>query len=484
MNPTKGGSRSCAAASACARGGAIVKATLVGVRGTLLPRPANLIALCTVLISGFLVTTAIQAQVKVFVDFTTDAHNGAGGAPNGIPDWVDELGKLTATTGVDPFTPMEMTGIETGIMMQLSTIYSGYDITFSTTPPGTPYDTLNFGADSTSAPSSTALGIAPTDQANIASSQTAEIFTANFKSILDEFSGSVGRPMQLDQIATALAGTGAHELGHTFGLDHHDAYSHPSIHPATYAATGGVQNIYTMATGETGLSEVERETLRTLAPWSKAKLDITGGAIGHIGGDHQKMVTTPIPLDVSEEAPGVDAGSTIATSKTMTMTMGSTSGMLIGFVAGNPDAGVSPPTPFSMDVDMWKIGIPSAGTLSAEIFSVERFGSFGYNTKLELFDSGGAMMFGVDELHYVGDTFNAGTFRQTDPAMINIPIVSPGFYYLKVSPMVFADVGMFDGYWLMAGFLPVPEPTSLSLLCCVLGLFVLFRPRFVVRNKY
>ncbi|MDZ4819298.1 MAG: hypothetical protein SGJ20_10030 [Planctomycetota bacterium] len=80
-------------------------------------------------------TPDLQAQVKVFVDFSSDTHNGAGGAPNGIPDWFDELGKLTTATGVDPFTPIERTGIETGIMMQLSTIYSGYDITFSTSPP-------------------------------------------------------------------------------------------------------------------------------------------------------------------------------------------------------------------------------------------------------------------------------------------------------------------------------------------------------------
>ncbi|MDZ4819299.1 MAG: hypothetical protein SGJ20_10035 [Planctomycetota bacterium] len=305
------------------------------------------------------------------------------------------------------------------------------------------------------------MGIAPLDQANIASSQSADIFTANFKSTLDEFSGSVGRPMQLGQISTALAGTGAHELGHTFGLDHHDAYSHPSISPPTYAATGGVQNIYTMATGSTGLSETERETPRTLAPWSKAKLDLTGGAVGHIGGTHLKMVASPIPLDVSEEGLGVDAGDTIATAKPMTMSMGSTSGMLLGFVAGTPD-GASPPIA-AMDADMWKIGIPSAGWLSAEIFSVERFGMFGYDTKLELFDSGGLPMFTVDDLLYDDDTFNAADFRQTDPAMLNIPIASPGFYYLKVSPTVFADVGMSDGYWLMAGFQPIPEPSTFVL---------------------
>jgi hypothetical protein len=432
------------------------------------------------LIGGFLITPTLRAQVDVFVDFTTDAHDGAGGAPNGFPDWVDELGKLTAATGVDPFTPTERTGIETGIMMQLSTMYAGYDITFSTTPPTAPYDTIAFGADSTGAPTPTALGSAPTDQANIASSQKASIYTANFKSILDEFSGSVDRLLQLGQISTALAGTGGHELGHTLGLDHHDAYSDPSITPATYAATGGVQNTYIMATGETGLSETGRETPRTLSPWARAKLDITGGAVGHIGGEHHKMVTTPIPLDVSEEAPGVDAGSTIGTAMPMALSMGAKSGMLIGFVAGTPD-GAMPPMAM-MDADMWKIGIPSPGLLSAEVFSVERFGSFGYNTKLELFDPGGFPMFTVEDIFYKDDIYNADTFRQTDPAMINIPIVSAGFYYLKVTPTVFADVGMFDGYWLMAGFQPIPEPTTIGMLCCALGLLVGSRSLFQRRD--
>ena len=433
------------------------------------------------LIGGFLITPGLQAQVKVFVDFTEDSHNGAGGAANGIPDWVDELGKLTTATGVDAFTPVERTAIETGIMSQLATIYSGYDITFSTTTPASPYDTIHFGADSTGAGSPTTLGSSLTDQANTISSQSADIYTANFKSILDEFSGSAGRPMQIGQITTALAGTGAHELGHTFGLDHQDAYSHPSIIPSTYAATGGIQNIYTMATGETGLSETERETPRTLAPWSKAKLDITGGAAGHIGGANLTLVTSPIPLDVSEEGAGVDAGSTLATAKPMTFSAGSKSGMLIGFVAGNPDASTAPPMPFDMDIDMWRIGIPSPGLLSAEIFSIERFGTSGYNTKLELFDSSGSLLFGVDDLYYKDSTFNAVTFRQADPAMINIPIAGPGFYFLKVSPTVFMDVGLSDGYWLMAGFQPVPEPTTISILCCVLGLLGLSRPRLVIR---
>ena len=442
------------------------------------------IYIALVLAGGVLVTSAAQGQVKAFVDFTSDLHDGAGGAPNTIPDWIDELDKLAASTGITPFTPSERAGIETDIMMQLGTMYAGYDVTFSTTPPATPYDTIYFGKDSTGFGS---LGVAPRDPGNIASSQTAAIAPANFTTILDEFSGTSMRSAQLSQIATALAGTGAHELGHSLGLAHHSAYSDPSITPATYSATGGVQNTHIMATGSpgflTGLSETERETPRTFSTWSKAMFDIAGGAVGKIGGDHQSLVTSPIALDTTEEMAGVDAGDTFATAMPMALSAGETSGMLLGFVAGNPDGPPPPPIPgsFVVDADMWKLSLPSPGHLTAEVFSDERFGSFGYNTMLELFDPTGTFIIANDNVHFLDDKFNdpADPMEQLDPLLLNIPILVAGDYFLKLTPtMPGPDVGMFDGYWLLAGFEPVPEPQTAALL---LILFTLSLSRLSTR---
>jgi ethanolamine utilization microcompartment shell protein EutS len=401
-----------------------------------------------------------NAQVSVFVDFTSDVHNGVGGGPNGIPDWVDELDKLAIAAGVTPFTPAERTGIETDIMTQLSTIYTGYLITFSTVAPASPFDTLDFGKTSVGFSS---LGIAPRDPANTASSQTGGIAPANFGFVLDEFSGTMMRSTQLSQISTALAGTGAHELLHSFGPAHHAAYSDPMITPATYGATGGLQNKYIMATGPTGLTELGREMLRSLSPWEKAMLDITGGAAGFIGGANLKAVSTPIILDVSEETPGVDAGDTLITAKPMMLSPGESSGMLIGFVAGTPDG---PPGPggFMFDTDMWKISLPSAGLLTAEVFSTEIFGSFGYDTTLTLLDFMGSPLAFNDDVKYSGDMFDTGPTSQTDPFLLNIPIVMAGDYFLKLSPKFGGDVGMSDGYWLTAGFSPVPEPGSVLLV--------------------
>jgi hypothetical protein len=435
----------------------------------------RIVSLCIVSLATFcvlLLSSVANAQVSVFVDFTSDTHDGTGGAPNGIPDWVDELDKLAASTGITPFTPGEKTGIETSIMMQLSTIYSDYLVSFSTVAPAIPFDTLNFGKSSFGFG---ALGIAPRDPANTASSQLCEIAPANFTFILDEFSGTTMRSSQISQISTALAGTGAHELLHSFGPAHHAAYSDPSITPATYAATGGVQNKYIMATGPTGLTELGREMLRSLSPWEKAMLDITGGAAGKIIGTNLSVVSSPIILDVSEEGPGIDAGDTLLTAKTMLLAPGETSGMLMGFVAGTPDG---PPGPmFMFDTDIWKISLPSAGLLNAEIFSSEIFGTFGYDTTLTLLDFMGTPIGFNDDVMYSGDIFGSGALAQTDPFLLNIPIASAGDYFLKVTPKFGGDVGTFDGYWLAAGFSPVPEPGSAGLLLMVASLSLLHRRR-------
>lgn len=424
---------------------------------------------------GLFSGSVANAQVKVFLDFTSDVHDGAGGGANSIPDWVDELGKLAASAGITPFTPLERTGIETGIKSQLETIYSGYDITFSTVAPSSPFDTLDFGKSSFGF---TALGIAPRDPANTASSQTGGIAPANFDFILDEFSGSAMRSTQISQITTALAGTGAHELLHSFGPAHHAAYSDSLITPATYGATGGHQNKYIMATGSTGLTEAGREVLRTLSPWEKAMLDISGGAAGKIGGANLSLVSTPIVLDDSEETAG-DAGSTFMTAKAMALSAGETSGMLIGFVAGDPDG---PPGPmgFMFDTDMWKISLPSAGLLNAEVFSTEIFGTFGYNTNLTLFNSMGAPLAFNEDVMYSSDVFGTGATAQTDPFLLNIPITVAGDYFLKLTPTTGADVGASDAYWLAVGFSPVPEPSSAVLvLGAVLSMICRRRTRVI-----
>jgi len=422
---------------------------------------------------AMLVTVSVaRAQVTVWVDFTSDTHDGSGGAANGIADWIDELDKATASAGVTTFSHTERTSIQGEILSQLGTIWSAYDVTFTTSMPtsGT-FDAIAYGKSSFGF---TALGIAPSDPANISSGQVASVATANFDFIIDEFTGSTSRPLQIAQISTALAGTGAHELGHSFGLFHHQAYSDPSITPATYGATGGAQNKYIIATGETGLTEAGREVIRTFSPWEKAMLDLAGGASAAYPGpgfDHKKLVASPVPIFLLEDGP-FDAGATPATSLPIALTAGASSGMKMALVAGDLDL-----TPG--DADMYKFAVTEPSLLCAEIFSDNRFASpFDFDSVLLLLDGTGALVAMDDDVLYDGDVFGAGTFKQDDPFLLNIP-VSPGFYHLLVhvsgAPSIPPSVG--DAYWLAVGLSPIPEPAGLGALALVAAVTLCRRRR-------
>jgi hypothetical protein len=401
------------------------------------------------------------AQVTVWVDFTSDLHNGLTGGPNGKPDWVDELDKATASAGVTTFTSVERSAIEGAVLAQLGTIYSGYSVTFTTAMPGSGmFDAIAYGKNSFGFSS---LGIAPVDPANIGSGQVGGIATGNFDFILDEFVGSASRSTQIAQISTALAGTGAHELGHTFGLMHHHAYSDPSITPASYAATGGVQNGYVIATADTGLTEAGREVLRTLSPWERAMLDLAGGASMAFTGPsfaHQKLVSTPVPINLMEDGP-FDAGGTIPTAMPVMFTTGESSGMSLALVAADLDGSAA-------DTDVYGFMLTAPSRLTAEIFSSNRFASpFNFDAAFELLDSSGALIFANDDVLYDGDIYDAGVFQQNDPYLLNIPDLAPGAYFLRVhdsmAPSIPAAAG--DAYWLMIGATTIPEPAACSTIC-------------------
>jgi hypothetical protein len=402
-----------------------------------------------------------QAQATVWVDFTSDIHDGGAGGANSIADWADELGKATAAAGVDPFSPAERSTIEGDILSQLAAIYADYDVTFTTTMPGSgAFDAIAYGKNSFGFGS---LGIAPSDPANISSSQVGGVATGNFDFILDEFTGSASRSAQLSQIATALAGTGAHELGHTFGLLHHHAYSDASITPATYGVTGGVQNSYVMGTGPTGLSELERETFRGFSPWEKAMLDVAGGAgAAYPGLDHHALVTTPVSILLAEVGPA-DVGPTPLSAFPVGLTTGGTSGMDLALVAGDLDGGPG-------DMDVYKFFLPVGGTLTAEVFSSNRFAPPSNFDPILVLSGPGGLIAANDDVFYDGDIYDAVTFQQNDSFLLNIPL-GPGEYYLNVhaSPMsgsppspVPPEPG--DAYWLMIGVTPVPEPATWRLL--------------------
>ena len=105
----------------------------------------------------------------------------------------------------------------------------------------------------------------------------ARVFTGNFDNLIE--SGR-NRADTVTQFSTAVAGTAAHEYGHTLGLLHHFVYSNDGIAPRfnNLNNTGGLQNEHVIGTGVTGITENIREAgPRTFSPFSQVMLDVAGG---------------------------------------------------------------------------------------------------------------------------------------------------------------------------------------------------------------
>lgn len=185
--------------------------------------------------------------------------SGAGVTSADVAVWLDfanfssRLDELAVSAGIDPFSSAEQTSIRSSIQSRMAAVYWNFTISFTETAPDGEYETVRFGSTTNN---SNLLGQAEQiDFLNLNKHNVADIFTANFAFILDEFSGSVNRDQQLDQLTAALAGTAAHELAHHLGLQHFDAYGDDRIGPENYGNTQGYQNEHIMATGSTGLTE-------------------------------------------------------------------------------------------------------------------------------------------------------------------------------------------------------------------------------------
>lgn len=410
-----------------------------------------------------------SAQITVWLDYITDNHDGSGGAANGTADWIEELNQATASAGVANFTPTERATIQSNIQSHLETMFADYNVSFTTTNPAGSHDTLYFGVESG------ALGFAPLDIGNQFTDQIANVAPASFGFFIE--SGDP-RSAQISEISLGLAGTAAHELGHAFGLHHYHSYSNAGITPANYAATGGLQNNHIIATGSTGLDEIGRQTIRTFSPFSRLLYDISGGSASvFTGQDNDSLVTGGITSNTSENGTistlGTDAGSTIGTAFTMTLNSGPTSGMDIGFIEADLDSAGN------TDVDVYKFTTTSPGSLLAQVFSTGlKYGSDAeFDAMLELLDSTGTLVAdgSNDDVFYSGNTFNGGTFRDFDPFLVNIPLTTAGDYYLRVTSVDGGELG--SNYWLVAGFTPIPEPSSTFLMAVLSAGFLIKRRR-------
>ena len=395
---------------------------------------------------------ALPAQgADVWLDFIS----GTGS------DWVEQLNAATTSAGVANFSETERSTIESNIFTLLETTYGDFLVDFNLTDPGGTRERINMGATS----SGSSYGSAPLDFLNDGTG-TQKVYTANFSKFLESIDS---RSSQISEISTALAGTAAHELGHSVGLRHHAAYGTPGITTANYSNTGGLQNVHVMATGKTGLNEIERETPRSFSPWSRLSMEAASDI---------PLVASPL-LETSED-PG-DAGENPATAQLLTLTSRPLSGFDAALIVGGEIEEIAAHNLY--DVDVYSFTGSVGDLLSAELWSDDQY-SDDFDGQLTLIGPDGLTMLSTsDDTLYSGDKFGTGNKREDDSFLLNVPLVESGRHYLKVET-VGADPehssgDAFGSYDLLIGVWPVPEPsTAVLVLGGLVSLFGLGEGRF------
>lgn len=378
-------------------------------------RTLGALALCVAL--GL--TSSARAEVTTFLNFTS---------------FDTRLAELTSAAGVSAFSASERAMIQAGIQQKLEASYSAYSVTFTTASPSGVFETINFGATSSSSGS---LGLADRiDYRNQFKNDVARVYTANFAFIIE--SGS-SRATQIEQLTTALAGTAQHEQGHNMGLMHEDSYGDPAISYNGFAPvpTGGVQNTHIMATGGTGLGEAGRETDRTFSRLSMAKLDYADG-----------LSSSP-PPSTNEQA---GAHGSIGTAQLITFIHLPSSGYdgrnVIGRINSNGES------------DFYSFDATAGSIFTADIMSGAIFGD-DVDTVIRLFDPTGMNLLGQnDDTLFNSTTYGAGSGETLDSNLLNITLSATGRYYLEVLGFNGTSTGDYELLMLMDSFDAVPEPAS------------------------
>ena len=416
----------------------------------------------------------------VWVDFTSDFHDGDGGAVNGVPDWIDELNEATSVARENAFTAAERQTMQNIIISELERVYAGTNLVFVTSQPPGEHDVIYLGPDNSN---TNGLGVAPVDAGNRRTNSYADafnggppngspgpvarVFTGNFGNHLG-FGNS--RTSNVIGFANSIGGTAAHELGHTYGLFHHFVYSADGV-SATDADssnvinTGGVHTQHILNTGSTGNTVSLRQIGgRTLSPFSKVMIDLAGGSqfFGQNNSlDNNPLVDNPIISDT--EIGNLDAGATIGTAMPLNFTTGTLSGKEISFMEADLDG--------SSDVDVFRFDISVDAIFTGHTISAMLgLGNDEFDPTLELLDSAGDRLAYADDLQWRvnnrsnqlrvdAEIGNSSTASQ-DALLMNIPLAA-GTYYLKVTPTSSGSsqtASNDDIYWLITSLeLSAPE---------------------------
>lgn len=300
--------------------------------------------------------------------------------------------------------------------------------------PGVPHPTLSFGATGGAAG---LLGLSSTlDWRNSTVTDGAVIYSGKFGSTFMAGTTVPEKVANLDRLANALSNIAAHELGHTFGLQHYDAYGIPEFKAPGYAGITGQQNSNIMSSGPSGATIFGLgDSLKTFSELSINKLEFAEGVVPTVG------------KTISEVAGSKD---TLATAQAVTLENLALSGKpAVNIVGKSSSAG---------QLDLYKFDAQIGNLITLNTFSDLILGDT-TNTTLGLFNDSGVLLASNGDISYAGNSLMTGAgFYSTDSLILNFEATYTGVYYAGV-----LGEGLSGDYnLLITGAVPEPSIMILS----------------------
>jgi hypothetical protein len=401
--------------------------------------------------ASFVAISLIDIQAAAAAAISVVLNFDSGGA-NAFLNQINAAA-VTAGLGANYFPAADANAIKTAIQNEMTTVYNGFNINFTTTATAGARS-FTFGDNSTS----TSFGLAPFNYRNAFLANTTgpandaaivgQIFPKNFN---DSLSAAATVPQNEARLAIAIGDTASHELGHTFGLDHQDDYGDPRITPANYANTNGIQNTHIMATGITGLSN-DRSTPRRFGQLELAKL---AQSVNLVNGFNPNLIADAGDNHTALSTAGANAAQpiTFVTAPLANIPVVTITGGTIG-TAGIHDVysfQATAGTPLTADiisasasVDDLNAGNGYFKTPTVTVLRLYRLNG-GSPVQLQL----------SPDKEYSGNNFLSGNIVDLDPMILNFPLPANDTYFLDVQ-------GNTTGNYEM--FVSVPEPLSLAFL--------------------
>jgi hypothetical protein len=373
------------------------------------------------------ITSPVAGQVTVFLDY------GTAGNPD--DDFNARLNELTAMTGYAPPSVAEVAGLKAAIKSGLQAAFAPLNVSFvENLPVSGDFKRLEFGQLQQLGTENVPIGSGDWENdgwLNIDPTGTGHVYPVNFANFQSYFP-PLSRTQALQLLTGAMTLTAVHEVGHGFGLNHHDAYGNPAIQPATYSNTGGVQYIDPMSFGNgTGFDVTTALSINhRFSQLSMAKLEFDRG-----------LTASPPPL--TSETGGPHSSAALAQALTLT------SLPISGVKAA--DVHLASINQLS-EKDVYKLPLTAGSLLTAQTRPHDEHGSYDpvnnpepFDLYLKLLAPNGSTIVAQDDDIVFGPSFGPyGNFAENaDALLLNIPITASGTYYLEVSDKG-TDVGNYD----------------------------------------